>query len=98
MFHCCYLSPTRYNIILYLLLPIKCINIYFLKKVNEGEKGVMIVCEKCVSFWNALRDDFGCNGNSTLCNYFPYVSHDKCQAMINATCAAGILFVNPHKK
>lgn len=46
-------------------------------------------CQECVKFWNDLRHKVGCNANSTLCQYIPWVSDSTCQQMIDAVCAAG---------
>eukprot|EP00026_Physarum_polycephalum_P024595 Phypoly_transcript_31411.p1 GENE.Phypoly_transcript_31411~~Phypoly_transcript_31411.p1 ORF type:complete len:117 (+),score=16.04 Phypoly_transcript_31411:50-400(+) len=62
-----------------------------LLSINNAILGVdahLVSCTKCVSFWNSLRQDVGCNGNSTICEYLPFNSSE-CQDMINAVCAAG---------
>lgn len=46
-------------------------------------------CNECVTFWNNLRVKAGCNGNSTICDYVPWITTAECQQMIDAICAAG---------
>lgn len=56
---------------------------------SSGSSSDNTTCNECVTFWNNLRTKVGCNANSTICKYVPWVSPSECQQMIDAICAAG---------
>jgi hypothetical protein len=88
-------QPTQATNLFFLFLSLLAFaSIFSINNAIIGVDAQLISCPKCIHFWNNFRQDAGCNGNSTICKYLPFVNTTQCQDMITAVCAEGIYLLN----